>query len=80
MPATKRANAAALAREEDSRLTKAEWMKMDAKSLNLKCNHYNLEEGGPKKEIVKRLYDELHKKPANDSDSSPHVSPDPSWD
>ena len=75
MPAkTKRAAATARALEEDSKLSKAQWKKLDLTTLKLKCNAYSLAEG-TRKQMADALYDNFHKKPSDDETPPPDSPP-----
>ena len=75
MPAkTKRAAATARALEEDSKLSKAQWKKLDLTTLRLKCNAYSLAEG-TRKQMADALYDNFLKKPSDDETPPPDSPP-----
>ena len=68
---SKRASAAAIVRTEDAQRSKNQWLKLDVSSLRLKCNSYNLAEGGTKEVLAKRLFDHFIKTPSASENESP---------
>ena len=55
MSSNKRASTSALIRKEDAARTHADWAVLDAVSLRLKCNEYNVVASGKKDILIDRL-------------------------
>ena len=71
---SKRAAAAAEIRRQDSRLTFSGWQRLNLKSLQLKCDFYDLLITGKKDELAKRLF-EYFNKDSSSSTASSHLHP-----